>query len=102
MEGDSDDDRPVTRKEFTKLESKMENLSNDFEAFKTEIRTMLSEQRTGQVLTGRIVPAADLTGSEEDRVHNHHWTVVVLRKHKGSCCSSVVKVVLRRARLKFE
>ena len=92
MEGDSDDDRPVTRKEFKK----------ELETFKTEIRTMLSEQRTGQVLTGPIVPAADLTGSEEDQVHNHHWTVVVLRKHKGSCCSAVVKVVLRSARVKFE
>ena len=91
MEEDNEDDRPVTRREFKK----------DLETFKTEIRAMFAEQRTGQVLTGPIVPAADLTGSEEDQ---HHWTVVFLRKHKN-CSSSVVKVMLvknRHARLKFE
>ena len=104
MEEDNEDDRPVTQKEFKKLESQMATISRDLETFKKEMRTMFAEQRTGQVLTGPIVPAADLTGSEEDQVHNHHWTVVDLRKHKG-CSSSVVKVVLvknRRARLKFE
>ncbi len=92
MDEGSDDDRPVTRKEFKK----------DLEIFIAEMRAMFAEQRTGQVLTGPIVPASDLTGSEEGRVYNHHWTVAVLRKHKGSCCSSVVKVVLRSARVKFE
>ncbi len=72
MEEDGDDDRPVTQKEFRKLESRMETLSSFLETFKAEMRTMFAEQRTGQVLTGPIVPAADLTGSEEDLVHNHH------------------------------
>ena len=89
-----DDDRPVTQKEFKKLESQMATISRDLETFKTEIRAMFAEQRTGQVLTGPIVPTADLTGSEEDQVHNHHWTVVFLRKHKGCCFLALAETVL--------